>query len=135
MNTQLPPVQPQHPGRPPEDVDGLLRAFFRAELPRRWPAAPRPRAAGPAPSRWPLLGSRFALAATLASCLVGSLALASFFPSTTPSAPESLGPLISPAPKEFKGTVITPGGNTATFREQERGNKIRIEVELVPMPE
>ena len=81
----------QHPrnnGRPPEDLDSLLRAFLRAQMPDPWPDLPAP-APGPAkrsvPAWWPRLRSRFSLAATVALCLVGSLALGLMFPSDVPS--------------------------------------------------
>src|SRR3954471_1739881 len=69
-------------GRPPlpsgDDLDGLLRAFYRAQLPSPWPAlkAPPPPAArrpAPGPRGWPLLRSRLALAASVALLVLGSL--------------------------------------------------------------
>ena len=50
MNVIVPPRVP-----PDDEIDGLLRAFFRAELPHPWPAmkapAPPTTPARPAPSR------------------------------------------------------------------------------------
>lgn len=74
-----PPVDPAGAGPDEGPLEEQLRAFFRAELPNPWPAFTPPRpAAGPAPR---LLGgsgrrSRYALAASIALLLLGSLALA-----------------------------------------------------------
>jgi len=66
--------------KPGDDLDGLLRAFFRSQMPDPWPAPPVPRSASvvtmrPASSRHPLMRSRFALAASVALLLLGSLFL------------------------------------------------------------
>jgi hypothetical protein len=91
MSKEPSPVDWPSAGRPPEDPDGLLRAFFRAEMPDPWPGfrrlpgptavlgtngtapgRPRPREAAP-PSR-PALRSRLALAAAALLLLLGTLA-------------------------------------------------------------
>lgn len=60
---------------PADDLDGLLRAFYRKEMPRRWPEPP----ARPLPSRrrnprgFAAFRSHLALAASLALLLLGSL--------------------------------------------------------------
>jgi hypothetical protein len=86
MNVQHPPVRSPRFDGPPNDLDRLLSAFMRAELPDPWPML-RPPAAGeamPLPAkrwRWSRLGgSRFALAATITLCLVGSLIMSHHFP-------------------------------------------------------
>jgi hypothetical protein len=73
------------PGGPPDDLDRLLREFYRAELPEPWPVlrrpeAPpsRPRAARP--RRWTGLRRRLTVAASVALLLVGYLLLARAFP-------------------------------------------------------
>lgn len=67
------------PARPDDDLDGLLRAFFQAEMPHPWPAlkAPLPsrQTAPPAPPRRGLFRSRLALAASVTLLVTGALAL------------------------------------------------------------
>jgi hypothetical protein len=72
-------VEPS-PLKPGDDLDGLLRTFFRSQMPQPWPVPPMPRsrsvpATRPAASRHPLMRSRFALAASVALLLFGSLFL------------------------------------------------------------
>jgi hypothetical protein len=72
-------VRPNTP--PGDELDGLLRAFFQAEMPDPWPSleAPVPRepVLSPAPAPLPerrvgsLFYSRLSLAASLALCLGG----------------------------------------------------------------
>ncbi len=81
---------------PGDDLDRLLRAYFRAERPEPWPACP---AAPVRPSSRRLPGkrsffrSRLALAASVALLVAGSLLLAGAFPSgpETPASPSSQG--------------------------------------------
>lgn len=59
------------------DLDGLLRAFYRAEMPKPWPMPPVP-ASEIVPLRRPgqgLMRSRWVLAASVALLLLGSLLL------------------------------------------------------------
>ncbi len=74
-----------------DDVDALLGAFFKAQMPRKWPPFQAPRRSpggGLTPSRSPsprpgfVLGSRFALAASVALLLVCGWLLAGRFPGT-----------------------------------------------------
>ena len=92
MSVAVPPV-PQT-GRPSEDeLDGLLRAFYKAELPNPWPA---PQVPGPrndilplrsAPPRFAMLRTRLALAACVAFFVAGPLFLSSYFnPANTETA-------------------------------------------------
>jgi hypothetical protein len=68
-----------HTPPPGDELDGLLRAYFQAELPDPFPSleAPAPRAVSlsprPAPSRWNLFRSRLALAASVALLIAGPL--------------------------------------------------------------
>ena len=105
MNNVDPPLDVSNPGRPPGDLDGLLRAFFRAELPHPWPAVPTPErhsafpqrnvatmpmngdgrrpagiAARLAPRSWTRVRSRLALAASVGLLLLGTLLLSGRFP-------------------------------------------------------
>jgi hypothetical protein len=73
MNSTEPPIHK------PGDIDELLRVFFRSQMPQSWPPPPVPVA--PAPSlprpakRNSLIRSRWALAASVALLLLGSLLL------------------------------------------------------------
>jgi hypothetical protein len=72
-------VEPSHP-KPSGDLDGLLRTFFRSQMPHPWPA---PRlshfratpARRPISPKRPLIRSRWALAASISLLLLGSLLL------------------------------------------------------------
>src|SRR5262245_21791960 len=71
------------PGRP-GDLDGLLRAFFQAEMTDPWPACPEPLIrtllpSRPPTSRWTLARSRFALAAAVGLIVAGLWALGGKF--------------------------------------------------------
>jgi hypothetical protein len=104
--SEPPSTDPRLAGPPAGDLDGLLRTFFQAEMPRPWPAAPvpgRPSASRndspkPAtrdlfrPKRWSLSSSRLALAAALAGLMIGTLLLSGRFqankaPEILPGAP------------------------------------------------
>jgi hypothetical protein len=124
--------------RPPEDLDGLIRAFMRSEMPDPWPAVPsisEPSARGvrPGNGRWFHLGSRFALAATLAACLVGFLALGSMFPSLPPASREpasEMGPI--GLWKPFSTTL--PDGHKVKGWEKKKGNTVTFKIELDEVP-
>jgi hypothetical protein len=63
---------------PPDDLDALLQAYFRAEMPQPWPAPPLVRAAEASvkPKRARTVGrSRMALAASVAILVGGTLSL------------------------------------------------------------
>src|SRR5437773_4220640 len=84
MNVVNPPNTLPHGGRPPEDdLDGLLRAYFRAEMPDPWPSfeAPAPRNGvlpfrrPQQPRRFNLWRSRLALAASILLLIAGALFL------------------------------------------------------------
>jgi hypothetical protein len=137
MNIVKPPVSSRF-RQPPEEIDGLLRAWLRSEMPDPWPAPPAlpeppARLALPRTARWFHLGSRFALAATLAACLVGSLVLASLFPSLAPPANKptlddtNIGRAII-----IKTT--SPDGHPVKVEEKKAGNTVLIRVELDDMP-
>ena len=62
-----------HPTRPENDIDRVVGEFFRSQLPRPWPAAPKPwveKASLSTPSARAASRSRWALAASVA-VLVG----------------------------------------------------------------
>jgi len=148
MNVKLPPVQARNFGPPPDEMDRLLYAFMCAEMPDPWPTMKAP--AQPAPAsvpvktrRWPRLGgSRFALAATVTLCLVGSLMLTHLFPGgassvTDGTATERIAPNFSISPKSHGWTVSkvkTPAGRTVKVWEKgdlKKGFSIRLQ----PLPE
>src|SRR6266545_6748138 len=83
-----------------DDLDSLLRRFFRSEMPKNWPAPPRvaepPRTQPRRPARsWYRWTSRLALAAAVSFFLIGYLTLANLFPSGERRNGEPLKPLIS----------------------------------------
>jgi hypothetical protein len=67
-----PPASPPRLGQEPRDLDGLLRAFFRAEMPEPWPAPQAPPGNQHRVSR-SLWRGRLALAASVALLLLVSL--------------------------------------------------------------
>lgn len=79
MKLLTPPLSTGESPLPPDEMDALLSAYFRAEMPHPWPASPLARtirlattveSARPALSR-----SRWALAASVALLLGGACAL------------------------------------------------------------
>jgi hypothetical protein len=90
MNKILPPDYPRLVRRDHGDVEALLHDFFRSEVPVPWPAPPVV-AQEPAqvikPFRRPRFGryARLAMAAAVATLLIGYLTLAAFFPRLTNS--------------------------------------------------
>jgi hypothetical protein len=90
MNTLRPPVDPRPLEPVPTDLDRLLRAFFRAEMPEPWPIL-KPPARPILPSlpsrrgsRWTFARSRLALAASVLLLLCGPLWLSNKFSATIP---------------------------------------------------
>jgi hypothetical protein len=78
--------------QPRDDVDRLLRDFFRAEMPDPWPELSPPEALPLRPmkartNRWAGLRRRFAVAASVGLVLVGYLFLARAFPGTSSDGP------------------------------------------------
>src|SRR5262245_52655311 len=106
MSTTEPPLLKTRSDRPDDDLDGLLRDFFRAELPGRWPAAPEPvplsslnghanLASAARPSRpvarpW-AWSSRLALAASVGGLLLGTMLLSGQFKGNQPLDNSNLG--------------------------------------------
>jgi hypothetical protein len=78
-------------GRSPDEVDALLRRYFRSQMPSPWPTLKPPARSRPSlpvtrPARGSQLRSRLALAATLAVFGLGSLFLSDLVrsPGTAP---------------------------------------------------
>jgi hypothetical protein len=109
----------------PDDLDDLLRAFFRAEMPQPWPAVPRPRAQtapllAPAQrSRWALARSRFALAASVGILVACLWALAGKFTANSDAVPGNAKPTMPTSDIRIKESLI---------QDQEDGTKMLIEV-------
>jgi hypothetical protein len=75
MNFVLPP-----PAKPGDDLEELLRAFYRSQMPQPWPSPRLPRfctapATRPKSSGRSLTRSRLVLAASVALLMLGSLCL------------------------------------------------------------
>jgi hypothetical protein len=56
---------------PANDVDGVLRAFFKAQMPAPWPSLKAPSVAATISKGWPMMRSRLALAASVALLALG----------------------------------------------------------------
>jgi len=104
MSTVEPPFLDSFGGRPGDDLDGLLRTFFRSELPKPWPKAPVAerqsesatnghavlpfaRPVRPAARSWAWT-SRVALVASLGGLLLGTLLVSGHFQGNTPAGPD-----------------------------------------------
>src|SRR5437762_14387714 len=63
-----------------DELDGLLSAFFKAAMPKPWPALRLPSVRAVRSRRWvPQVRSRFALAASVALLVGGALYLGGMF--------------------------------------------------------
>jgi hypothetical protein len=93
-------------GLPPEDLDRLLSAFFRAELPSPWPRLKAPAALAPR-GRGALPASRMALAASVAALLAGGWYLNAHRPAL-PGLAGSLDKGTATVPKELRRTPERP---------------------------
>ena len=51
---------------PANDVDGVLHAFFKAQMPAPWPSLKAPPVVAATAKGWPMMRSRLALAASVA---------------------------------------------------------------------
>jgi hypothetical protein len=87
-----PPVNPRF-ASPPDELDGLLRRFYRAQLPQPWPAPPRlesEQQTTEAPRKLAVArlfrgATRVAVAAAVAFLVIGYLALQGWFPDPRPT--------------------------------------------------
>jgi len=82
MSIVKPPItEPRNADQPADEVDRLLFAYFRKEMPQPWPKLELPADAfpvniEPSVTRRPLIRSRWALAASIALLLLGHWLLA-----------------------------------------------------------
>ena len=113
MNTNSRPSTP-----PGDDLDRLLTAYFRAEMPARWPPAPAPAGSGGSrrPARPdnadPAVRSRWALAASVA-LLVGSCwYLSGLATDGRPKKGPGLDDTTAKMPKEVKDHLGGPKAKT-----------------------
>jgi hypothetical protein len=125
------------PTRPPvspgEDLDGLLRAFYQAQLPHPWPdfkvpgADDAPSARGSGIRRFALARSRLALAASVALLVFGSF----FLPRPAPQSADPELKLGSPT-----ATNVRPGGKTSVsvYLEQRQGEPTQIRAVAGELP-
>jgi hypothetical protein len=131
MNVLVPPRVP-----PDDEIDGLLRAFFRAEVPHPWPAwkAPAtPRSTAPdrtAPPRQALWRSRFALAASVAVLALGSL----FLPGKAPREAQAPGrpPLSNPEATRRRVAPDNVKSSLSLEQTKDGPTKIKVEVQYLP---
>jgi hypothetical protein len=94
---------------PLPNVDGVLRAYFRAEMPDPWPQMRLPGVPLPQLSAWRGARLRFALAASVGLFLTGYLALAGLFPrDTAPQVIELQGPIIGKGLQRQKQPFLSP---------------------------
>jgi hypothetical protein len=89
MNDRIkPPVTLRLSEGQPDELDRLLRGYFRKEMPRPWPPlrsveGKRSRPVQRGRGRWPRLSPRLVLVAAMVLLLVGYVVLASKFPGST----------------------------------------------------
>jgi hypothetical protein len=116
MNLIKQPLTTGFGGRPHDDLDSLLRAFYRSEMPDPWPVLKPPtetQKPSPAPRRWSLSASRWALAASVLVALIGYLTLSEKYPVYSDS-----------------NAGITFGSPTATrHKPKVKFNYLKLEVE------
>jgi hypothetical protein len=128
MNLVEPPTL-----KPGDDLDGLLRAFFRSQMPQPWPMPRLPRfrtvPASPQPrSGRSLIRSRYALAASVALLLLGSLFLSSRF---TQGVKPDDG--LEGVPRISSRPVIERTNKGAKGKEQPSKNKAGLRAEEDPI--
>jgi hypothetical protein len=125
MTVVTPPTIVPRSGQPPEDdLDGLLRAYFQAEMPDPWPSfeAPVPRNGvlplrRPKASRFAPWRSRLALAASILLLIAAALFLLSGSWSTDGPAKTDLlpsaqkDPLPSAPPPNDPSILVGPDGS------------------------
>jgi hypothetical protein len=134
-------------GRFGDDLDGLLSAFFRAQMPHPWPESKSPdeqpllplsAATRPAVRPRSALRSRLALAASVALFLAGPWVLSGGFQEIVPSAAHKLDHAVADPRSDREtpgGRIHEPGSREPRIRERmildpSGQTKFRIEVDL-----
>jgi hypothetical protein len=116
-----------------DELDGMLRSFFRAEVPDPWPTMKFPEPVvklhKPRRSAWLRIGPRLAIAASVAFLLLGYLALGSIFPRHQPGEGLNSGDRdIAKDNRPVLRRVRTPSGNNALELEQRNpDNSIKMQ--------
>lgn len=145
-----PPIQRGGP-QPPDDVDKILRAFFRRQMPDPWPSleAPVLRRVVPVPAakaarRWPLLRSRLALAASVALLAAGLLFRGEAFQGRPNPAGTDLpiGPGSASRDNGVRGVIDPTPAPEAPSKlkinesliQEPGGTTIKVEVIVLPAP-
>jgi hypothetical protein len=120
----------------PNDLDRLLRDYFRSEMPEPWPAPQMPARLAVVParagrSRWGLFRSRFALAASVALLLLAQWFLAGRFHSE----PGDPGLRDGGASRD---TILLPSGDEYQFENrlfQQPGKPTELRMYASPVKE
>jgi hypothetical protein len=114
---------------PCDDLDEVLRGFFRSKMPDPWPALPLP--ADPKPMPRSRSWSRLLVAASVAFVLAGYLTLAGFFPG--PEIPTPIpASTIGQNPNSLR--VPTRSGGEAIIFEQKTDNGVIFQVQEIKGP-
>jgi hypothetical protein len=124
-----PPVNPRFTS-PPDELDGVLRRYFLAQLPQPWPAPPRLASTEQTPAvprrlavgRFFRIATRCAVAAAVAFLVVGYLALQGWFPDPKPAKPSPLAPGIEMGLKPGHSIDRTPSGQRVDVDVQQSPN-------------
>jgi hypothetical protein len=124
-----------------DHVDGVLKSFFRGEMPAPWPEAKVPPPARPLPRQrtWMQSYGRLALVASVTLILLSYLTLAAMFPAESGSGlPVDRHETIASKPGILKHRVPTPrGGEALLWEETIPGDRptIIITVEQIKGPQ
>lgn len=116
-----------------DELDAVLRDFFRSEMPNPWPDLAPPETTPVLPltrpaRSWNPVRSRVALAASLGLLLTGTLLLP--FTVTPTDRPAESGPVIGDIRYERPSKVRTPDGEEFEIKESLRQGKNGTEFKL-----
>jgi hypothetical protein len=110
--TTLPPNGPRARGLPDDDLDRMLFAYFKHEMPDPWPNLPLPAgkvrpAAEALPHRRSSRDARYALAASVAMLVGTCWYLSDRMPASLPERPENVANGVSSLPKPMRSKTST----------------------------